>query len=149
VSAVTIDRLTVVVRGRPAPQGSKRVGQYGQVREQSAYLPAWRAAVRRAVYERYRELGVDPADLPLLRGPVEMSCVFRLDTGARIDGPPDLDKLLRSTWDALTQARVWEDDARVVHVRELCKKAPDGSSPGTGTGADITVSRAGTIPADP
>ena len=37
-----ISELRVTVAGRPAPQGSKRLGGAGQLREQSAYLPAWR-----------------------------------------------------------------------------------------------------------
>lgn len=130
----TVDRLVVAVRGRPAPQGSKRSGQYGQLREQSNYLPAWRAAVRLAVYERYRALDVLASQLPLFRGPVAVSCVFWLDTGDRIDGPPDFDKLLRSTWDALTAARVWEDDSRVVRLFEPLAKLH-----GPDTGADIIV----------
>ena len=114
-----LDRITIHVTGRPAPQGSKRLGEHGQMREQSAYLPAWRAAVKRAVYACYRELGVEAVESrapgwALLRGPVSISIEFRLDTGQRVDGPPDLDKLARSTWDALTAARVWEDDGRVV-----------------------------------
>lgn len=109
-----IHHLVITVAGRPAPQGSKHLGEHGQMREQSAYLPAWRAAVKKAAYERYRDLGVDPAALPLLRGPVGLHIVFRLPAGRRIDAAPDGDKLDRATWDALTQARVWEDDGRVV-----------------------------------
>lgn len=127
--------FTVWVPGRPAPQGSKSRGGAGQLREQSPYLPAWRAAIKKAVYERYRELGVKPDDLPLLRGPIEFSSRFHLDTGQRIDSPPDLDKLLRAVWDSLTAARVWEDDGRVVRLYEVGKvQAQDGR-----TGADITV----------
>lgn len=112
--ATAIDRLVILVTGRPAPQGSKRTGAAGQMREQSAYLPAWRAAVKRAAYEAYRLRGVDRGELPLFRGSVAIKVTFWLDHGRRIDGAPDLDKLLRSTWDSLTQARVWEDDGRVI-----------------------------------
>jgi Holliday junction resolvase RusA-like endonuclease len=135
-----LDRITIHVTGRPAPQGSKRLGEHGQMREQSAYLPAWRAAVHRAVYERYHELGIAPETTKvkgwaLLRGPVSVSIEFRLDTGQRVDGPPDLDKLARSTWDALTAARVWEDDGRVVDA-QLLKVAATELYP---AGAVITV----------
>ncbi len=34
----------------------------------------------------------------------------------RPEGPPDLDKLLRSTNDALTDARVWRDDAQLCSL---------------------------------
>lgn len=123
------------VPGRPAPQGSKGFGPQGQLREQSRYLPAWRAAVKRAVYEQYKEAGVDPADLPLFRGAVVFGGTFWLDTGQRIDSPPDLDKLIRATWDGLKDARVYEDDGRIVDIGRCRKRqAPDGN-----TGADIWV----------
>jgi Holliday junction resolvase RusA-like endonuclease len=134
-----ISELRVTVTGRPAPQGSKRLGAAGQLREQSAYLPAWRAAVKRAIYERYRDLGVRPADLPLLRGPIAFGVRFRMAGTSRIDGPPDLDKLLRASLDALTAARVWEDDSRVVEVLWLSKVPAGGSRPG----ADLYVRSAG------
>jgi Holliday junction resolvase RusA-like endonuclease len=111
-----IDRLVVVVVGRPAPQGSKHHGVAGQMREASAYLPPWRAAVKLAAVRVMKELGVAPDDRPVFRGAVGLSVCFRLHTGQRIDGPPDLDKLVRGVCDALTLARVWEDDARVVYL---------------------------------
>lgn len=123
-------RLVISVTGRPAPQGSKRQGAAGQMREQSPYLPAWRAAVKRATYEAYKAAGVEPAALPLLRGPVQASVLFRLEHGRRADAPPDLDKLLRSTFDALTEARVWEDDGRVVFVMSGKDAALEGESMG-------------------
>ena len=48
---------------------------------------------------------------------------------------PDLDKLIRSTFDALTTANVWEDDARVVAVEALKVYA----TPTQPTGATITI----------
>lgn len=131
-----VGAFSVLVRGRPAPQGSKKYGAAGQMREQSPYLPAWRMAVRRAVYKEYQRLDVRPDDLPLLAGPVGFSCVFRLDHGLPIDGPPDLDKLVRAVWDALTLARLWEDDSRVVEVGDLRKVVSPGPEQ---TGARIKV----------
>ncbi|MBB4689805.1 RusA family crossover junction endodeoxyribonuclease [Amycolatopsis jiangsuensis] len=128
----TIEVLSVTVPGRPAPQGSKKTGSAGQLREASAYLPAWRAAVKRAVYERYRELGVVPGDLPLLLGPVAFGATFYMPGGHRVDSPPDLDKLLRAVWDSLTAARVWEDDGRVVEVDWCSKVAATEAYPFTG-----------------
>jgi len=135
-----ITELRVIVHGRPAPQGSKKLGEHGQLREQSPYLPAWRAEVKRAVYELYKALGVAPGNLPLLRGPVAVGVAFRLGGHARADGPPDLDKLLRGVWDALTLARVWEDDARVVEVLGASKRLPGETEL---PGADIYVRSAG------
>jgi Holliday junction resolvase RusA-like endonuclease len=104
------------VAGRPAPQGSKQTGTAGQLREQSPHLPAWRAAIKKRVYEIYKAEDVLPAHLPRFRGAIEIECVFWLDTGQRIDSPPDVDKLLRAVLDALTIARVYEDDGRVVRA---------------------------------
>lgn len=127
--------LIVSVEGRPAPQGSKKLGAHGQMLEQSPYLRAWRAAVKRAAYRAYLQVGIEPGDLPLFRGPVEVTVLFRLDPDRRVDAAPDLDKLLRSTWDALTEARVWEDDGRVVRVHADKRHAPEGES----TGVDIVI----------
>lgn len=132
---MSITRLAVTVEGRPAPQGSKKFGEHGQMIESSPYLPAWRGKVKTAVYRAYRALGIKPGDLPLLRGPVAVAVTFRLDPARRIDAAPDLDKLLRSTWDALTAARVWEDDGRAVAVTASKRHAREGEA----TGADITV----------
>jgi Holliday junction resolvase RusA-like endonuclease len=125
---LAIPRLTVWVPGRPAPKGSHKLGEHGQLRDASAYLAAWAGtwtgtgrkrrrvagAIERAVYTRYAEIGVDPAALPIFRGPVAIQITFLLDPTRRTDGPPDVDKLERASWDALTIARVWEDDARVI-----------------------------------
>lgn len=108
--------FTITVVGRPAPQGSKRIGASGQMREQSAYLPAWRAAVKRAAYAAMRQAGIGPLDRPVFVGAVAVAASFALPDDKRADGPPDIDKLLRSTFDALTQAGVWEDDARVTAI---------------------------------
>lgn len=116
VDAPRLSRLTITVVGRPAPQGSKHHGAAGQMREASVYLPAWRAAVKAAAYRAYLAGGVDRAELPLLRGPVGVAVTFRLADDRRVDSAPDLDKLIRSTWDGLTAARVWEDDGRAVEV---------------------------------
>lgn len=121
-------RLSIWAPGRPAPKGSHKTGQHGQLLNASPYLAAWSGswsgtgkarkrvagAVERAVYTRYADMGVKPDELPVFRGMVGVQITFMLDESRRIDGPPDIDKLERATWDALTIARVWEDDARVV-----------------------------------
>lgn len=138
----TVNQFTVWVPGRPAPQGSKKQGARGQLLEQSPYLAAWRAAVKRAVLERMLELGIKPGDRPLLRGALGFSACFHMDTGQRIDSPPDLDKLIRATWDPLGPGTpgargAWliEDDGRFVVVRDVRKvQAIKGR-----IGADIVV----------
>lgn len=124
--------FAIVVEGRPAPQGSKRIGAGGAMREASVYLPAWRREVRVAALRWMKGVGVRPTDRPVFAGPVAARVTFYVATTP--DAQPDVDKLLRSTFDALTQAGVWEDDARVVQV-EACKRA---HSEGW-TGADIQV----------
>jgi hypothetical protein len=130
-------RIKISVEGRPAPQGSKHRGAAGQLREASHYLPAWRNAVKIATYRAYDLAGVTPDQLPLLRDAVVVEQLsFRLGGDTRADGPPDLDKLTRATFDALTDARLWEDDARVVEVRRLSKRRP---ASGEVPGADIII----------
>lgn len=119
-----LDFLDVHVNGRPAPQGSKKRGAAGQMLESSSGLVAWRARVKEAVYLRYRELGIMPSDTrgrPVFVGPVTFGATFWMPPGRRIDASPDLDKLCRAVWDSLTDARVWEDDGRVVEIEWLSK----------------------------
>lgn len=119
--------LTFEVRGLPAPQGSKTaVANGGRVRvieggSTSGRIKhrAWRTAVLQAATLEARR-----ADLGgPITGPVAVVVVFRFhrpkSTPARYAFKatrPDLDKLVRSTLDSLTDAQVIEDDARVVHL---------------------------------
>lgn len=143
-------RLSIAAIGRPAPQGSKHLGGAGQLLEQSAYLPAWRAAVKIAAYERYRVLGIDPASLPVFPAgtPVIVEqCTFfvgpeqcRAEGTDEPLGTPDIDKLLRAVLDALGgqqqgSARCYADDSQVVEIRAL-RKVRAGSQ----TGALIIIS---------
>lgn len=145
-------RLIIYVYGRPAPQGSKDLGSAGQLLEQSPYLPAWRTAVKRGAYEAFKTARVDPGALPLFPAGavvvVEQCTFYVTDEQCRAEGtdepigPPDVDKLLRSTLDALGGAkrggaRVFADDAQVKKVRELSKERPEAGRP---TGAMIIIS---------
>jgi Holliday junction resolvase RusA-like endonuclease len=142
--------------GRPAPQGSKKQGGAGQLLEQSAFLPAWRAAVKIGTYKAYAAAGIVTGMLPVFEFNVPVhveQCTFLLDPlQARADGtdapvgPPDVDKLLRATLDALggarreRTARLFEDDSQVVRISNLSKQRPRlGDSPG----AIIIVSNEG------
>jgi Holliday junction resolvase RusA-like endonuclease len=111
------------VEGRPAPQGSKRyVGQSKKgnavLLEMSKYVKPWRSAVVEAATAALPEGWV------ALDGPLLLEVVFyRLRPAShaktRMTYPtaaPDLSKLVRSTEDALTTARVWIDDSRVVKI---------------------------------
>ncbi len=75
-----------------------------------------------------------------LNGPVAVTIEFYLRrppsiprARTRRDWRPDLDKLVRSTLDALTTAEAYTDDARVVHS-DAVKNYAKGH-----TGATITV----------
>jgi Holliday junction resolvase RusA-like endonuclease len=124
--------LYIDVLGRPAPQGSKRHVGKGVMVESSKHVRPWRDAVRASAVEQMAK-----DSCPRFVGPVRVSMVFYFDrpkshyrTGKnagvlRDDAPsnpatiPDLSKLIRSTEDALTDAGVWEDDARVVEYTAI------------------------------
>jgi Holliday junction resolvase RusA-like endonuclease len=129
VSVVELIPYTLTVLGSPAPQGSKTAGvnpKTGLVfmRESSKHVKPWRAAVAKAARLAPPEVTFD--------GPLVARMVF---TMRKPDGAPkrrrtypavmpDLSKLLRSTEDALTDAGVWADDARVVEYQRLAKVYP-------------------------
>lgn len=112
--------MTITVRGCPAPQGSKKfVGVTkagrGLMVESSAKVKPWRQDVKAAGEAAMQ--GRAPLD-----GPLRVSMTFTLPKPAsapktRRSWPmrkPDLSKLVRSTEDALTDAGVIADDARIV-----------------------------------
>lgn len=105
--------IRFVVYGLPGPQGSKKlVGR--QMVESSKKIKPWREAVKAAALEAY---GGDPLDCP-----IRLALTFTLPKPAsapktRTTYPmrmPDGSKLQRSTEDAITDAGIWRDDARVV-----------------------------------
>jgi crossover junction endodeoxyribonuclease RusA len=138
----TSNCVIIIVYGSPAAQGSKRfVGiakttGRGIMVEMSKKVAPWRQDVKAAA-ELVRA-GAEPIDAPLT-----VRMVFTMPKPAsapkrRRTWPmrtPDLSKLCRSTEDALTQAGVWRDDARVVEYDRLAKVFPNEdpealSSPG-------------------
>jgi len=97
--------------GRPAPQGSKRHVGGGRLVESSKKAAPWRQAVTASAFGAGERL----------EGPIVAVMVFSLPrpASARRDDlapsrTPDLSKLVRSTEDAITDAGLWADDARVV-----------------------------------
>lgn len=135
--------MTIELRvfGTPAPQGSKRHVGGGRMVEASKKVAPWReAVVSEAIRSGLADRRVDT--------PCRIAITFYMPrpaghTGAHgikasaPDWPhrtPDLDKLVRSTFDALTQAAVWTDDARVVYVTAVKTYADR-----TGPGALITI----------
>lgn len=140
-------RLIIEVFGRPAPQGSKELGGAGQLRESSAYLPAWRTAVREGAYAAYQASGIPPESLPVFPAGVPLwveHCVFYLDPEqGKATNKPDIDKLLRSTLDALggaygKSARLFADDSQIVRIDDLRKVA--APTPFVASGVYIVIS---------
>lgn len=140
--------LTINVVGTPAPQGSKR-GYYNQhigrvqMVESSKKVKPWRQDVKAAALDAIRE-----QDHFTLDGPVEVDVVFYLarprghystaknrTDQVKASAPwapsvkPDLDKLVRSTMDALGEARCWTDDSRVTDLY-VSKRYADDRPPG-------------------
>ena len=107
--------MTIIVHGTPAPQGSKRHVGRGVMIESSKKVKPWREAVKWAAIEVLIGRGFD--------GPVEVEVDFYFihpKTGKRRGShsvKPDIDKLLRSTFDALTDAGVFEDASRICSVQ--------------------------------
>lgn len=134
--------LTFTVAGMaPAPQGSKRHVGHGRLVESSKQVKPWRYLVQQAAVATGH---------PTFSGPVSLSCVFLFPRpkshyttkGAlRPSAPtfhavrPDGSKCLRSTEDALVDAGLLEDDARIAissHTKRYC-------TPGEHPGAFITI----------
>ncbi|MEU8101688.1 RusA family crossover junction endodeoxyribonuclease [Streptomyces rubiginosohelvolus] len=135
-------RLTIVVHGRPAPQGSKRYaghrlnsasGRMSAVLvEQSKRVKPWRHLVTTATtnamtaahikqYGGYPTGGTQPLD-----GPLEAEIVFtvlkpasapkRKRTWPTTRHSGDVDKLIRSTFDGIADAAAVTDDSRIIRV---------------------------------
>ena len=111
--------ISFYVQGEPAPQGSKRfVGIHkgkGRMIESSKKVKPWREAVYWAAIEaKSKTAMVMPMD-----GALAAVMVFVLPKPPSIrraypDRKPDLSKLVRSTEDALVDAGLIADDARII-----------------------------------
>lgn len=115
--------------GVPGPQGSKSfkgmrtskaTGKtFAVLAESSAKVKPWRDAVLAA---GLTYLAAHPG--AKIAGPVELEVVFYLPrpigASKTLDivpaVQPDLSKIIRSTEDAITDAGLWEDDARVIRT---------------------------------
>ena len=121
--------MTITVHGQPAPQGSKSFkgmrGGHAILAESSKKVKPWREAVKWAAIERmdsakWSDGGFGQGEA--FAGPVTVEVDFYFThpkTGKRRPThsvKPDIDKLLRSTFDALKDAGVYEDDSRICSV---------------------------------
>lgn len=109
--------ITVEVEHLASPQGSHFSPAKGVVRESNQRTELYRQAVADACEALLGE------DWEPLDGPLECLVLFRMMPAPKSDKdrpwphyPPDLDKLLRATFDGVTRGRLWKDDGRVVRV---------------------------------
>lgn len=120
--------ITFSVYGIPGPQGSKRHVGGGRMIESSAKVKPWREAVKWAA----REAMTNHGGWTALDGPLVATMVFTLPKPKSApktrqtwpDRKPDLSKLIRSTEDALVEAGVIADDARIVAYARAAKVFP-------------------------
>lgn len=107
--------LDIFVPGRAAPQGSKRHVGGGRLIESSKAVAPWRTTVAWHTAQAYTG--------PPLQGALQVVLEFvmprpastpKRTTPAAIK-KPDLDKLIRAVFDALTGV-VWRDDSQVIEV---------------------------------
>ena len=150
--------LYIDVGGRPPPHGRKRHVGKGVLVESSKHVAPWRDAVRTSAVAEMAK-----AECPRFVGAVRVSMVFYFDrprshyrTGKwshvlRDDAPsapatiPDLSKLIRSTEDALTDAGVWEDDARVIEYTAFKMYTVTQSNTGVFTAPGAAIRVAGVV----
>lgn len=120
-----------VVYGLPAPQGSKKfVGLTkagrGILVESSKKVRPWRQDVKETAL-------MVRGSKPPIDAPLRVRMVFTMPKPSSAPKRrkvvpcrmPDLSKLVRSTEDALTDAGIWKDDARVVEYARIAKVYPN------------------------
>lgn len=130
----------------PGAQGSKKYVGHSKktgraiLVENSAKVKPWRESVVYAAVEQLEKRGNAG-----LVGAIVCEMTFTLvkpksaKRGAVPAKAPDLDKLCRSTFDALTTAGVWEDDSRVVALRAAKRYPNEGEDALPRPGAVIRV----------
>jgi len=138
------DPLTVFVPGVPAPQGSARaiVHKHTQravlIKANDKRQKSWRGDVRDALTDGYgqpraRFEAAVAVELAFVM-PRPKSTPKTRATPAAVK-KPDLDKLVRAVFDAITSAGVWTDDSAAVDVRATKRIAEIGEP----TGCLITI----------
>ena len=113
--------LTLRADGTPRPQGSKKAfvvkGRAVMIDDNKPELKAWRQSVERAARGA---MTVTEFDGPVL-GSLAVAVEFHMPRPKSVkrDLPsvaPDLDKLQRAVFDALTIAGVWKDDGQITTI---------------------------------
>jgi Holliday junction resolvase RusA-like endonuclease len=120
--------ISYFIEGEPAPQGSKtgfvKNGRVVMV-ESSKKVKPWRVAVTEQTARYMSWETLNPLDTP-----VEIALVFYLPKPKSVKRQwpsvkPDLDKLIRSTFDGLTTGGLYSDDALVIAVSASKEYATD------------------------
>lgn len=128
--------LAIFIPGNPAAKGNIRyLGQRGGraiLTDATKNLKPWDSRVRSAL--------LDDENQPkaYFDGPVHIELEFVMprpvSTPKRFTPPavkkPDLDKLQRAVFDAISSAGVWRDDSQVVSVQASKRLAQIGETPG-------------------
>lgn len=107
--------------GTPIPQGSKKAFVRGgrvSLVEANPKHKSWRSAVTAACSSVWTDR--EPLD-----GPVEVEIVFVFERPKSVKREwmtvkPDIDKLVRAIFDAVSDAGVWSGDQQVVRL--ICQK---------------------------
>ena len=128
--------ISLTVHGTPAPQGSKVRTRYG-MREASALVEPWREAIVSEVMRK--GLQDTRLDCPLVFKAVFWHKRLASHYGRKNGRPylkesapvyvattPDLDKVLRSTFDGLTQSGLIADDKLIVIIHAQQRYSMDG-----------------------
>ena len=126
----------IEVSGDPASQGSHAIINGRIVQVNSAKHKKWRNAVT------FAAMDLLPPEWTPIDEPLEVSIVFYLPRPASVGFgkrpfptvTPDLDKLIRSVLDSLTDSGLWADDSRVIKITAQKLYADD-----RGIGAMIRV----------
>ena len=109
--------ITFTIPGTPIPQGSKSarvVKGRAFMFDQNRNLKPWRNEVRQAAEKALagRDGFTEALSVNLTFHMPRPATVKRLRPSVK----PDIDKLIRAVFDAITDAGVWKDDSLVVHV---------------------------------
>jgi len=113
---------------KPVPQGSKRHVGRGIMVEQSTNLKPWREAVRQEALKTNASMALGPVFLKLAFRFARPKSHFNAKGQLKPSAPkhfitkPDIDKVERSTLDALTGV-LFKDDSqvcRVVKIKSYC-----------------------------
>jgi Holliday junction resolvase RusA-like endonuclease len=135
------------VAGQPAAQGSKRHVGGGRMIEQSKKVGPWREAIKAVVLaEDFEQLqGPLRADITLFftrpKYHYRANGLLRDDAPTWMDKSPDIDKCIRSTFDALTDCGVIRDDSQFVEL-EASQRYVAFESRGPGAAITITELKA-------